>query len=115
MHHRGREVLGNAIYDNILSQRVHARSTGRPEEIARQLSSCAQTMRATSRAPLWLSDFSIDRYRRNHLACGRILKVSLFRTHCRLSGCGPDRSMRIPADRQVESNSIRGERVFSVG
>jgi hypothetical protein len=34
MHHRGREVLGNAIYDNILLQRVHARSTGRPEEIA---------------------------------------------------------------------------------
>jgi NAD(P)-dependent dehydrogenase (short-subunit alcohol dehydrogenase family) len=38
MHHRGREVLGNAIYDNIFSQRVHVRSTGRPEEIARQLS-----------------------------------------------------------------------------
>jgi NAD(P)-dependent dehydrogenase (short-subunit alcohol dehydrogenase family) len=37
MHHRGREVLGDAIYDNILSQRVHARSTGRPEEIARQI------------------------------------------------------------------------------
>jgi hypothetical protein len=50
MHHRGRELLGKAIYDNILSQLVHARSTGRPEEIARQLSSCAQTMRATSQA-----------------------------------------------------------------
>src|SRR5580700_3424168 len=39
MHHRGREVLGNAIHDNILSQRVHARSTGQSEEIARHLSS----------------------------------------------------------------------------
>jgi NAD(P)-dependent dehydrogenase (short-subunit alcohol dehydrogenase family) len=34
MHRRGRELLGNAIYDNILSQRVHARRAGRPEEIA---------------------------------------------------------------------------------
>jgi hypothetical protein len=58
MHHRGREVLGNAIYDNILPQRVHARSAGRPEEIDASYIT----------APLRLSDFSIDRYIRNHLA-----------------------------------------------
>lgn len=34
MHHRGRALLGDAIYDNILSQRVHMRRAGRPEEIA---------------------------------------------------------------------------------
>ena len=34
MHHRGRAVLGDALYDNVLSQRVHLRRAGRPEEIA---------------------------------------------------------------------------------
>lgn len=34
MHRRGRALLGDAIYDNILSQRVHLRRAGRPEEIA---------------------------------------------------------------------------------
>jgi NAD(P)-dependent dehydrogenase (short-subunit alcohol dehydrogenase family) len=37
MHRRGREIFGNAIYDNILSQRVHARRAGRPEEIAQSM------------------------------------------------------------------------------
>ncbi|HTP44993.1 MAG TPA: SDR family NAD(P)-dependent oxidoreductase [Candidatus Acidoferrum sp.] len=34
MHHRGRAQLGDALYDNVLSQRVHLRRAGRPEEIA---------------------------------------------------------------------------------
>ncbi|MGA8071980.1 MAG: glucose 1-dehydrogenase [Candidatus Acidiferrales bacterium] len=34
MHHRGRALLGDELYDNILSQRVHLRRAGRPEEIA---------------------------------------------------------------------------------
>jgi NAD(P)-dependent dehydrogenase (short-subunit alcohol dehydrogenase family) len=34
MHHRGRAVLGDALYDNVLSQRVHLRRAGRPGEIA---------------------------------------------------------------------------------
>jgi NAD(P)-dependent dehydrogenase (short-subunit alcohol dehydrogenase family) len=34
MHHRGRAILGDALYDNILSHRVHLRRAGRPEEIA---------------------------------------------------------------------------------
>ncbi len=34
MHQRLREVLGDALYDNVLSQRVHLRRAGRPEEIA---------------------------------------------------------------------------------
>jgi len=34
MHHRGRAVLGDALYDNVLSHRVHLRRAGRPEEIA---------------------------------------------------------------------------------
>jgi NAD(P)-dependent dehydrogenase (short-subunit alcohol dehydrogenase family) len=37
MHRRGRELFGDAIYDNILSQRVHARRAGSPEEIARSI------------------------------------------------------------------------------
>jgi NAD(P)-dependent dehydrogenase (short-subunit alcohol dehydrogenase family) len=37
MHRRGRELLGDAIYDNILSQRVHTRRAGSPEEIARSI------------------------------------------------------------------------------
>jgi len=37
MHHRGRELLGDEIYDNILQQRVHTRRAGRPEEIARSV------------------------------------------------------------------------------
>jgi NAD(P)-dependent dehydrogenase (short-subunit alcohol dehydrogenase family) len=34
MHHRGRAILGDALYDNILGHRVHLRRAGRPEEIA---------------------------------------------------------------------------------
>lgn len=34
MHHRGREVLGDQVYDQLLQQRVHTRRAGRPEEIA---------------------------------------------------------------------------------
>lgn len=34
MHHRGRGLLGDEIYDNLLQQRVHTRRAGRPEEIA---------------------------------------------------------------------------------
>ncbi len=34
MHHRGRAQLGDALYDNVLRQRVHLRRAGRPEEIA---------------------------------------------------------------------------------
>jgi NAD(P)-dependent dehydrogenase (short-subunit alcohol dehydrogenase family) len=37
MHHRGRELLGNAIYDNLLAQRVHTRRAGRPDEIAQTI------------------------------------------------------------------------------
>jgi NAD(P)-dependent dehydrogenase (short-subunit alcohol dehydrogenase family) len=37
MHRRGRELLGDAIYDNILSKRVHTRRAGSPEEIARSI------------------------------------------------------------------------------
>lgn len=34
MHHRGRALLGDELYDNVLRQRVHLRRVGRPEEIA---------------------------------------------------------------------------------
>ena len=34
MHQRGRVLLGDEIYDNVLQQRVHTRRAGRPEEIA---------------------------------------------------------------------------------
>jgi len=34
MHHRGRAILGDDIYDKNLLPRVHTRRTGRPEEIA---------------------------------------------------------------------------------
>jgi NAD(P)-dependent dehydrogenase (short-subunit alcohol dehydrogenase family) len=68
MHHRGREVLGNAIYDNISPQRVHARSAGRPEEIARSIVLLCSNDASYITAPLRLSDFSIDRYIRHHLA-----------------------------------------------
>jgi len=37
MHHRGRALLGDALYDNLLSQRVHLRRAGRPEEIAQTI------------------------------------------------------------------------------
>src|ERR1700720_3301184 len=37
MHRRGRKLLGDEIYDNMLSQRVHAKRAGRPEEIARSV------------------------------------------------------------------------------
>jgi len=35
MHRRGRALLGDAIYDDLLTHRVHTRRVGRPEEIAR--------------------------------------------------------------------------------
>jgi NAD(P)-dependent dehydrogenase (short-subunit alcohol dehydrogenase family) len=34
MHHRGRKLLGNEIYDEVMVPRVHVRRVGRPEEIA---------------------------------------------------------------------------------
>lgn len=37
MHHRGRELLGNDLYDSVLRERVHARRAGRPEEIAQSI------------------------------------------------------------------------------
>ena len=37
MHRRGRRLLGDEIYDNVLSQRVHTKRAGRPEEIARSV------------------------------------------------------------------------------
>jgi NAD(P)-dependent dehydrogenase (short-subunit alcohol dehydrogenase family) len=37
MHHRGRAIFGDALYDNLLTQRVHLRRAGRPEEIARTI------------------------------------------------------------------------------
>ncbi len=37
MHHRGRQLFGDAIYDGILASRVHLRRAGQPEEIARAI------------------------------------------------------------------------------
>lgn len=37
MHRRGRALFGDAIYDNLLSQRIHVRRAGSPEEIARSI------------------------------------------------------------------------------
>lgn len=37
MHHRGRALFGDEVYDAILSQRVHLRRAGRPEEIAKTI------------------------------------------------------------------------------
>jgi NAD(P)-dependent dehydrogenase (short-subunit alcohol dehydrogenase family) len=37
MHHRGRALLGDALYDNLLTQSVHLRRAGRPEEIAQTI------------------------------------------------------------------------------
>jgi len=37
MHRRGRDLLGDALYDNLLSQRVHTRRAGRPDEIAQTI------------------------------------------------------------------------------
>lgn len=34
MHHRARGLLGDAIYDDVMVPRVHARRVGKPEEIA---------------------------------------------------------------------------------
>lgn len=34
MHHRARSLLGDAIYDDVLVPRVHARRVGKPAEIA---------------------------------------------------------------------------------
>lgn len=37
MHHRGRAILGDALYDTVLQQRVHSKRAGRPEEIAHSI------------------------------------------------------------------------------
>jgi NAD(P)-dependent dehydrogenase (short-subunit alcohol dehydrogenase family) len=37
MHHRGRAILGDEIYDKFLSQSVHLKRAGRPEEIAQTI------------------------------------------------------------------------------
>jgi len=37
MHHRGRAVLGDDIWDKVLIPRVHLRRTGRPDEIAQTI------------------------------------------------------------------------------
>jgi NAD(P)-dependent dehydrogenase (short-subunit alcohol dehydrogenase family) len=37
MHRRGRTMLGDDLYDNLLSQRVHLRRARRPEEIAQTI------------------------------------------------------------------------------
>ncbi len=37
MHHRGRAQIGDALYDKLLSERVHLRRAGRPEEIAQTI------------------------------------------------------------------------------
>lgn len=34
MHHRARSLLGDAIYDDVMVPRVHARRVGKPEEIS---------------------------------------------------------------------------------
>ena len=34
---RGRQLFGDALYDDILAQRVHLRRAGRPDEIARSI------------------------------------------------------------------------------
>lgn len=37
MHRRGRALFGDAVYDALLSQRVHLRRAGQPEEIAKTI------------------------------------------------------------------------------
>jgi len=37
MHQRGRRLLGDDLYDNVLLPRVHTRRAGRPEEIAQTI------------------------------------------------------------------------------
>jgi NAD(P)-dependent dehydrogenase (short-subunit alcohol dehydrogenase family) len=37
MHRRGRELLGDARYDNLLEHSVHSRRAGKPEEIAQSI------------------------------------------------------------------------------
>jgi len=37
MHHRGRAILGDDIYDKLLMTRVHTRRAGRPDEIAQTI------------------------------------------------------------------------------
>ena len=34
MHRRGRELAGDAIYDSIVSRRIHSRRVGCPKEVA---------------------------------------------------------------------------------
>ena len=37
MHHRGRSLLGNEIYDQLFQSRVHVRRVGQPQEIAQTI------------------------------------------------------------------------------
>ena len=37
MHHRGRGILGDDLYDKVLIPRVHSRRAGRPDEIAQTI------------------------------------------------------------------------------
>jgi len=37
MHHRGRAILGDDLYDKVLIPRVHTRRAGRPDEIAQTI------------------------------------------------------------------------------
>jgi NAD(P)-dependent dehydrogenase (short-subunit alcohol dehydrogenase family) len=37
MHHRGRAILGDELFDGVLQQRVHTRRAGRPEEVAHSI------------------------------------------------------------------------------
>ncbi len=37
MHRRGRQLFGDALYDQVLATRVHMRRAGQPEEIARAI------------------------------------------------------------------------------
>jgi NAD(P)-dependent dehydrogenase (short-subunit alcohol dehydrogenase family) len=37
MHHRVRGIVGDDLYDKVLIPRVHARRTGRPEEVAQTI------------------------------------------------------------------------------
>jgi NAD(P)-dependent dehydrogenase (short-subunit alcohol dehydrogenase family) len=37
MHRRGRQIFGDELYDNFLTQRIHTRRAGQPEEVARSI------------------------------------------------------------------------------
>ncbi len=56
MHHRGRAILGDDIWDKILIPRVHLRRAGRPEEIAQ-----ASSLPVLGRGQLHLGDHADTR------------------------------------------------------